>query len=123
VSVTAALEPAVVNIRGYCGDRFALTFTFATSAGVAINMSGSTYTASLRNKATDATALVSFTVDTTSASSGSITVTLSTTQTAALCTGAMKEWVGTFDFQRDEGSNVVRTYFAGTATFTKDRTR
>ena len=123
MTVTATLEPAVVNIKGWCGDRFALTLTFADSNGAAINMSGSTYTASLRNASTDAVALASFTVDTTNAATGTIVITLSTAITAGLCTGAMKEWVGEWDFQRDAGSSVIRTYFAGSATFRKDRTR
>lgn len=106
----------VGTLSVYAGDTFSQTFTFKED-DVAIDLVDAgwdSWTAQYRKNASSTTA-VSFAVDTSSAASGQITITLSAAQTATLESGV-------FDLQATQGS-VVRTWVAGGLNVRKDVTR
>ena len=107
----------VGSLNVYAGDTFSQTFTFKEDdETIDLVADGwGTWLAQYRKSSVDATA-VSFSVDTSAADEGQITITLSANQTAALGSN------GVFDLQATQ-SGSVRTWVVGTIAWTKDVTR
>ena len=122
MGVDAEFLPATVNIAGWAGDKFILPTYWSDSAGTLVDMSSGSYTAYLRASRTEGT-VGTFTVDTTNAGDGTISLSIGTATTASLLSWSQTKWSGYWDLQRDQGSGVVRTLLAGSATFTLDTTR
>jgi hypothetical protein len=78
------MAAAKYNITIEQGTDFARQMTFKTSAGVAIDVSGDTFSGKIRTSYTAVSELVSFTFDVTQASAGIVSFTLTDTQTIAL---------------------------------------
>jgi hypothetical protein len=91
----------------YRGTKYGIKFTFKNSAGVPISQVGKTFTASVKNFRTSTDAPTNFSIDSSSAASGIIIISLSTSQTDAL--PAKGEW----DLHVDSGSGIEDVWFDG----------
>lgn len=123
-------EPTPFNLGIYRGDSFTRTFeVIQVSSSTPLDLSGSAFAASVR-KFPDATGttsdpLVDFTVDTTQASSGRITITLLNLQTATLGSGAALTdspviSLGAWDLEETRTDTTVFTWLVGRVTLTED---
>ena len=116
---TVDAGPGELNILGKAGDDLTVTLEFIDDdTEAAENMSGGTWSAKVRAKATDVTAAATMTVDVTNAATGVLVVTLDDADTTALCTGMV--WRGVWDLFWSTDS---RTYVGGTLEIRKDVTR
>lgn len=99
------------------GDSHLLTFKAQDSAGDAVDLSGRTYLLQVRQYPDTTTVAATYTVDTSSAASGTILFTLAAATTAALTPGPYR-----YDIQETNGS-TVRTPVEGVWTLTADVSR
>lgn len=97
--------PAPRNLEIYQGDTYTHTVTFQDADGVAIDVSGYTFTGSIETTA--GAAVASFTIGTGSAASGTITLSLTSSTTAGISAG---DYV--WDLQGVTGGTTT-TYLAG----------
>jgi hypothetical protein len=104
-----------LNIK--IGDTETVTVTRQDSTGTPINITGRTYSAQVRAKASSSTPLATFSCAIVNAANGIFACTLSATTTAALVP-ANAVW----DLQEVNGS-VVTTLLTGPAYIEKDITR
>jgi hypothetical protein len=98
-------EPAKLDLVLYAGDSFARTFTLKESDGSAIDLTGLTGRAQVRDRA-GGRLLAEFTVNVTPLT-GTIEVSLTATQTRALLAG------GVWDLELDGGDTNTHTIVAG----------
>lgn len=110
---TPASWPLTVRI----GDTETVTLYLQDAAGTAINITGRTYAAQIRETADASSVLASFTCAISNAAGGIVTATLPAATTAALTPGA-----AVFDLQ-ETNSSVVTTLLAGPVTIVQDVTR
>lgn len=109
--------PATLNIIIRTGDTETISVAIKDSAGAAVDITGRTYAAQIREQAESTTALANFSCTITSAVAGTLAATLSATTTAALTPG-----LAVWDLQETNGS-VVTTLLAGQVTIVQDVTR
>lgn len=107
-------EPAKLDLMLYAGDSFARTFTLKDSNGVAIDLTGLTGRAQVRDRP-GGKLLASFTVVVTPLT-GTIEVSLTATQTRALTNG------GVWDLELDGGDTNTHTIVAGKVKICPDVT-
>jgi hypothetical protein len=111
--------PAELDMTIYAGDTLTIQFKFTDNASNPVDMTG-TWTASIRNNAADPDPpLASFTVDSSAAATGIITVTLTSAASQSLPIATPLVW----DLEQTLSSGSVRTTHRGTITVTKDVTR
>lgn len=99
------------------GDTEQVTLFIKDSAGAAVNITGRSYAAQIRQGVDSSTVLASFTCAIVDAAAGKMTATLSATTTAALATGN-----AVWDLQETNGS-VVTTLVGGQCSIVRDVTR
>jgi len=99
------------------GDTETVTLYLQDAAGAAINITGRTYAAQIRETADASSVLASFTCAISNAAGGIMTATLPAATTAALTPGS-----GVWDLQ-ETNSSVVTTLLAGPVTIVQDVTR
>lgn len=104
-----------LNVR--IGDTESVNVTLQDANGAAINITGRTYSAQIREKASSTSALATFTCSVTNAAQGKFSCVLSSTSTASL-SPANAVW----DLQETYGS-VITTLMAGEAIISRDVTR
>jgi len=111
--------PATYNITIRMGDTETISVTIQDSAGAAVDISGRSYAAQIRSNADDTTVLATFACAVVSGPAGTLSATLTSTQTAALTPG-----VGVWDLQETNPVGpVVTTLLAGQVTIVQDVTR
>lgn len=113
--------PVNQNLSIYKGDTFVYTFKLRTKTatgqpGAYVDLTGCTAKAQIRASQDDATVMAEF-ATATGGTTGSVTLTLSPTQTAALTSN------GVWDAQITFADGTVKTYLAGTTTVVKEVTR
>lgn len=111
--------PTYVVDHFYQRDGYSDDVTFADADGTPIDMSGSTFTANIKGENGGIqTGALAFTIDTTSAASGSIMISLAAADCLAVTgPGRDREWplifdlyeAGTFDKTICEGLLIMRT--------------
>ena len=99
------------------GDTETVSVTLQDSAGTAIDITGRTYSAQIRETAASTNTLASFTCVLVNAANGQFACTLSATTTAAL-SPQMAVW----DLQEANGTTIT-TLLAGAVKIDKDVTR
>lgn len=104
-----------LNIR--IGDTETVTVTMQDANGSAINITGRTYSAQIREKASSTSALATFSCSIVNAAQGKFACTLSSTVTANL-SPANAVW----DLQENNGGTIT-TLMAGEAVISRDVTR
>lgn len=115
----ATALPATYNITAYRGDTKEWTLTFTDDDDAPVDMSGKTWLAQIRATLDEPDSVIAtFTVDTTSAATGVLGLTLPATQSALLVTVKGKATYY-WDLQATE-SGVVKTWLAGKVTVTGD---
>jgi hypothetical protein len=95
-----SLAPVELDLKLYAGDgvSFVINATNPTT-GAALNLTG-TVIAQIRQNRTDAgTPLLAFTIDTSQAATGKLTLSLTGAQTATLGSGSNNPWLGSWDVQ------------------------
>ena len=112
-SITRRFPPLVTPVGVYAGDSLRLQYEFK-NAGVGVDVSAWTFTASWR-RTLDAPKVLDFTVDDTDAATGVIVLTMTPDQTQQM--GGS----GYFDLQ-GVGSGV-RTFLSGRTEWKQDVTR
>lgn len=110
-------KPANYPLNIIIGDTETVSVTLQDANGSAINIAGRTYSAQIREKASSASPLATFSCSITNAAQGKFSCTLSAAATAAL-SPANAVW----DLQETNGS-VVTTLMAGEVVITRDVTR
>jgi hypothetical protein len=110
-------SPANYPLSIRIGDTETVTVTMQDADGVAINITGRTYSAQVREKASSASALASFSCSIVNAANGIFACTLPANTTAAL-SPANAVW----DLQETNGA-VVTTLLAGDVVISRDVTR
>lgn len=100
------------NITVSGSDDFSETFTVKDENGSAINLTGETWTASVKRKVTDTSAALSFTVDGTNYASGEVTITLTDTQIATLLPAGVNRFAGVWSLKRLDGG-LYKTWCRG----------
>lgn len=113
--------PVNRNLTIYKGDTFDFTFKLRTKGafgapGDYVDLTGATAKAQIRASQDDTTVMAEFTCST-GDDTGSVSLQLSPTQTAAL-TGN-----GVWDVQITFADGAIKTYLAGTTTVVKEVTR
>ena len=110
--VTVPLGPAVAHLVGVrAGDRNLLHVRI-TSAGVPLDLTGSTVTAQARKKSTDAVPAITADVEVTDAALGEIDLRWPGEQVTAALAGA-DTWAGVWDLQVQAGADDPVTICAG----------
>lgn len=109
--------PATFNLTIRTGDTETVSVTLQNENGTPVDIAGRTYAAQLRTNASNTTILASFTCAIVDAASGTLTASLTATQTAALTPG-----LAVWDLQETNGSSVT-TLLAGQVTIVQDVTR
>lgn len=104
-----------LNIR--IGDTETVTVSLQNEAGAAINITGRTYSAQVREKTSSSTPLATFTCAISNAAGGKFICTLSST-----ITGALNPLNAVWDLQENNGG-VVTTLLAGDVVISRDVTR
>lgn len=110
--------PGVLNLRLYSGDTFERSLQFTDSAGTAIDITGWTFLAQIRESPGADLVLKAFNVTVTDAANGNLDITLSASDVADLEAGRLLSW----DLQRTTGSSV-RTYIRGSVKVDTDVSR
>jgi hypothetical protein len=111
--------PAELDMTIYAGDTLTIQFKFTDNASNPVNMTG-TWTASIRANSGDPDPpIASFTVDSSQAATGIITVTLTSATSGVLPVATPLVW----DLEQTLSSGPVRTTHRGTITVTEDVTR
>lgn len=110
-------NPASYPLTVRSGDTETITLTLNDDTGTAINITGRTYAAQIRETVDAASPLATFTCTITNAAAGQVACTLSAATTAALAAG-----VGVWDLQ-ETYAGAVTTLLAGPARIEKDVTR
>jgi hypothetical protein len=111
--------PAELDMTIYAGDTLTIQFKFTDNATNPVDMTG-TWTASIRaNPGDPDPPITTFTVDSSQAATGIITITLPSAASAVLPTGPPLVW----DLEQTIGTTSVRTTHRGTITVTEDVTR
>ena len=98
------------NITIEKGIDFELTFNLKDSSDAAINVTGYTFKAELRRKASTGVA-ATFTSAITNASAGQVKISMNATTTRGLPVGKLQ-----YDLVSQDGSSNVKRYVTGTAT-------
>lgn len=106
---TLNARPAKLDIAAYRGDTVSVTCTFRDANDVAINLTGRTFAAQIKDTI-GGTLIASFTIDTTNAATGVLVLTIPAATTSAW-TWQTARW----DLQETEGA-VITTLLAGTVT-------
>lgn len=106
----AGVTPATLNLVSYQGETFSRTFTLKDATGAVMNLTGHTFQAMVRATYTSTGALQTFAV-TLSPAAGTVTVTLTPTQTAALA-GKAAVW----DLKHTEPGGAASFLLRGTFT-------
>ena len=104
-----------------CGATFDTTFTWTTSAGSAVNLSGYTARLQIRESVDAAATLVSLTSSsgiTLGGAAGTIQVVISATATAAITART-----GVYDLELVSGGGVVTRLLEGSVVFVPEVTR
>ena len=110
---TPANDPLSIRI----GDTETVTVTLQDAAGAAINITGRTYSAQVREKASSTSDLATFTCSIVNAAQGKFACTLSSATTTNL-SPANAVW----DLQENNGGTIT-TLMAGEAVISRDVTR
>lgn len=110
-------SPANYPLTVRIGDTETVTLNLQDADGAAINITGRTYAAQIRETADSSTVLASFTCAISNGAGGVMTATLPAATTAALTPG-----VAVWDLQ-ETNSGVVTTLLAGPVTIVQDVTR
>ena len=110
-------SPANYPLTVRIGDTETITLNLQDASGAAINVTGRTYAAQIRETADAASVLASFTCAISNAAGGVVTATLPAGTTAALSPGS-----GVWDLQ-ETNSSVVTTLLAGPVQIVQDVTR
>lgn len=110
--------PGVLNLRLYSGDTFTRSLQFTDSDGVAIDITGWTFLAQIREAPNADLVLATFTVTVTDAADGRIDITLSASDVAGLENSRFLSW----DLQVT-ASSAVRTYVRGSVKVDTDVSR
>ena len=101
------------------GATFSLTLTIQDSTGTAINLTSYTGAAQIRRNYGDSSAVVAFTVTFTDRTNGIVTISLTSTQTAALTANQKCVW----DMTLTDGSSTVSRILQGNVTISPRVTR
>lgn len=109
--------PAKQDIKIMRGDTEILNITITDSAGVAVNLTGNTFTSQIRYNRNDSSVAATFTCTITNAAQGQVTLTLSAASSALLTDGTAY-----WDLQRNN-AGVITTVIAGKCTVLADVTR
>ena len=110
-------SPANYPLTVRIGDTETVTLNLQDADGVAINITGRTYAAQIRETADASSVLASFTCVVSNGAGGVMTATLPAATTAALSPGT-----AVFDLQ-ETNSGVVTTLLAGPVSIVQDVTR
>lgn len=110
-------SPANYPLTVRTGDTETVTVTLQDSAGAAINITGRTYQAQIRDTAASTAVLATFTCSVTNGTAGVFACTLGTATTAALA-----EQTAVWDCQ-ETNAGVVTTLLAGQVWVVQDVTR
>jgi hypothetical protein len=110
-------RPANYPLNVRIGDTETVTVTMQDASGVAINITGRTYSAQIREKASSSTALATFSCSIVNAAQGKFACTLSSGITTNL-SPANAVW----DLQ-ESNSGVITTLLAGDVVISRDVTR
>jgi len=110
-------KPANYPLNVRVGDTETVSVTMQDANGVAINITGRTYSAQIREKASSTTALATFSCSIVNAAQGKFACTLSSGITTSLAP-ANAVW----DLQENNGG-VITTLMAGEAVISRDVTR
>jgi hypothetical protein len=110
-------KPANYPLNVRIGDTETVTVTMQDASGVAINITGRTYSAQIREKASSTSALATFSCSIVNAAQGKFACTLSSAITTNLAP-ANAVW----DLQENNGG-VITTLMAGEAVISRDVTR
>lgn len=111
-------RPAVLNLRLYKGDTFLRPMQFTDGDGVAIDITGWTLIAQIREAPGSDLVLKAFTVTVTTAADGEFDLILSAAQVADLPEGRLLSW----DLQATV-STTVTTYIRGSLKVDPDVSR
>lgn len=110
-------RPANYPLDIRIGDTETVSITMQDSGGNAINISGRTYSAQIRERASSSTPLATFTCSIVNAATGKFQCVLSAATTAAL-EPANAKW----DLQENY-NGIITTLLAGDAVISRDVTR
>jgi hypothetical protein len=110
-------SPAELPITIRTGDTEQLTVTVKDDAGVAVNITGRTYSSQIRATAASTAVLATFTCSVTNGTAGIFQCTMGTAITGALSAGQ-----AVYDVQ-ENASGVVTTLLAGPVFIVQDVTR
>jgi len=110
-----SLAPVETDLELYAGDGVSITLTATNPNGTAMNLTG-VVIAQIVNERTDSAPLVSFTVDTTNASTGRLVLSLTGAQTATLLSGNLDPFRGFWDVQWTGAGAQPLTLMQGTVT-------
>ena len=123
--VVAGAPPRSYPLAVYAGDYWSRTFTFtATGTGTALDMSG-THVAQIRRTA-QGELVAAFTVDTTDAAGGVVTLTLPPAVSQAVAAAdpsPARELAYVWDWQITRPSGETATVLRGPLTLVRDVTR
>lgn len=108
---------ALRDISIYKGDTYTHSLTIKNSSNVAIDLTGRTYIAQIRESSAASSSEAVFDVDTSNSSNGVVVLSLTSIQTSLLKSGTYF-----YDVQESYG-NVVTTLMYGNAVVTGDITR
>jgi hypothetical protein len=110
--------PANYPLTVRTGDTETVTVTLQDSAGAAVNITGRTYQAQIRDTAASTAVLATFTCSVTNGTAGIFACTLGTATTAAL-----SPQTAVWDCQETTAGGVVSTLLAGQVWVVQDVTR
>jgi hypothetical protein len=116
-------EPAYAELFVYQGSTFEVRINFADSAGAAISLAGSTFTAQMRKKKESSTVIEDFT---TAVSGSSLTISLTPAETAAIPGGKDKfdpEAIYFFDLDWNTPTGKKKTPISGKVFVVSEVTR
>ena len=111
-------SPAVFPLTIRTGDTETVSVQMQTAAGAAIDITGRTYQAQIRDTAASTAVLATFTCSVTNGTAGTFACTLGTATTAAL-----SPQTAVWDCQETTAGGVVSTLLAGHVWVVQDVTR
>lgn len=116
-AVVILSAPTKVDLAVYRGDTGQFRITVTDTVGAPVDLSGSTWDGDIRVKATDPTALTSFTITPVAGDTSSIDVILSSAESEMLTAGTL-----VYDIEMRKVGSVV-TLIYGNITVTQDVSR
>lgn len=99
LAVLLSLAPAKVDLEAYAGDGAIITIAAVDASNAPINLTGAVLAQVRLNRTDPGSPVASFAVDSSKATTGQLTLTLTGAQTAALVSGTSDPWRGYWDCQ------------------------